>query len=108
PQCHTAVVPQHVEMNRRGRFPKGVPESRNGSNEAGLRRVVPQGLSNLRDEVDEILFDHERVGPQLLTERGFRQRLRTIGDEDLQELVRLWRERDRMTCTRQLARVRIQ
>ena len=47
---------------------------------------IVERLSNLGDEVDEVLLDDERVGPQAFLKRDLRQRLWAAGDEDLQEL----------------------
>ena len=73
-----------------------------------MRRIVAEGLSNLGDEIHQVLLDHESVRPEALLKGDLRERLGSIRNEDLQKLIRLRRERDRVTSSQQLPRVQIQ
>ena len=78
------------------------------AHEAWMRRIISEGLSNLGDEIHQVLLDHEGVGPEELLKGDLRECLGSIRDEDLQQLIRLRRERDRVTSPQQLPRVQIQ
>ncbi len=73
-----------------------------------MRRIVAEALSDLGDEIHEVLLDHESVRPEALLEGELRERLGSIRNEDLQKQIRLRRERDRLSTSQQLPRVQIQ
>ena len=79
-----------------------------GPHEARMCRIVPKRVPNLGDEIDEVLLDDERVGPEPLLQGDLRQRLRTIRDQDLQKLIRFRRERHRIAPVEQLACIGVQ
>lgn len=50
----------------RGHVSERIAKSVDGTDELRMRRVVAEGRTDLRDEIDEILFDNEGLGPELL------------------------------------------
>ena len=56
------------------------------AHEARFCRIVAEGLSNLGDEIHQVLLQHERVWPEALLKGELRECLGSIGDEDLQKL----------------------
>ncbi len=87
---------------------KRVAEPGDCAHEAWVHRIISEGLSNLGDEIHQVLLDHEGVWPEALLKGDLRECLGSIRDEDLQQLIRLRRERDRVTSPQQLPRVQIQ
>ena len=84
-----------------------VAEPVDGAHEARFCRIVAEGLSNLGDEIHQVLLQHEGIWPELLL-KGEAECLGSIGDKDLQKLVRLRCERDRLRALPQFPRVQIQ
>ena len=80
---------------------------RDGADEA-RRGTVSKYLSNLADQVCQILFHDERVGPEPVLKVCLRQCLRAVGDENLEQLERLGRQPDGFGAPPQLAGVQIQ
>jgi hypothetical protein len=87
---------------------KRIPEPVDGADEAGVCRIVTKGVANLSNQIDEVLLDDERVGPEALLKNDLRERLRPAFDEKLQELKGLRREPDGTSPSTQLTRVQIQ
>ena len=87
---------------------KRIAEPVDCAHEARMRRIISEGLSNLGDEIHQILLDHEGVGPEALLKGDLRECLGSIRDEHLQQLIRFRSERDTLASSKQLPRVQIQ
>lgn len=70
------------------RFLECITVPRDGADEA-RRGTVSKDLPNLADQVGQILFNDERVRPELVLKVCFRQRLRAVDSENLEKLERL-------------------
>jgi hypothetical protein len=86
---------------------KRVSEAMDGADETRFSRVITKCVPDLANKIGEVGFDDEGVGPQPVVQRRFRQGLRPILDQDLEELKSLRRQRDALASADEFARIRV-
>ena len=79
-------------VSSRGIPAEGVTEPMRGANESRRPGSVAEGLANLTDEIGQVRFDDECLGPETSVENIFGESLWPLGDERRQQLERLGRQ----------------
>src|SRR4029453_4646078 len=78
------------------------------SHEPGRPGILTERVPDLAHEVGEIRFYDERVSPHAIVQYRFRQGLRPVLDQDLEQLEGFWRQGDSIAAAEQFVCVRVE
>ena len=95
---------------RRRRFISAecIAEPMCGANEPRLPGRISERLPYLGDQAGQIRLGNERCGPEMFVHLVFRERARSIIDEDFQQLERFGRSRNFRATPKQLAPIGVE